>query len=157
VDVAEVIARGYAEYAPIFESEGWQVEKEIEPDLPAVTADAQVLESLLKNLLENALKYAGKGRWLGIHAKSEITRGKTEVQIIVSDRGPGIEPDELPHIFEPFYRGRSRSAGPAASGVGLGLSLVQRHLREMDGRIDVQTAVGQGTVFTMHLPAVKTG
>ena len=110
---------------------------------------------LLKNLIENALKYAGAGRWLGLSAEAAGARGSSEILITVSDHGPGIEQDDLPHIFEPFYRGRNPAAGPAIAGVGLGLSLVQRHVRAMGGRVTVATSSGQGAAFTLHLPAAK--
>jgi signal transduction histidine kinase len=155
VDVADIIAKALAEYTPAFEAEGWHIERQVEAGLPAAMADARVLESALKNLVENALKYAGAGRWLGIRARAERERERSEIRITVSDHGPGIKPDDLPHIFEPFYRGRNQTAGPAIAGVGLGLSLVQRQLRAMGGRVTVAAASGQGAAFTLHLPAAK--
>ncbi len=155
VNVADVIERALAEYLPAFEAEGWRVEKQVGTEMPPAIADAQVLESVLKNLLQNALKYAGKGRWLGISAQPAQKGNRSEVQIIVSDHGPGIEPEDLSHIFAPFYRGRNQAAGSAAPGVGLGLSLVRRHLAAMGGKVTVRTASGQGAAFTLHLPAAK--
>jgi signal transduction histidine kinase len=73
------------------------------------------------------------------------------VQITVADRGPGIAPKDLPHIFEPFYRGQSATAA-TISGTGLGLCLVERNLRALGGSVTVQSAPGDGTSFTLHLP-----
>jgi signal transduction histidine kinase len=155
VNVGDLITRALSEYGPTFEAEGWQVERQIATDLPMAQADAEVLETILKNLVQNALKYAGKGRWLGISAEAAHKSDGSEIQITIADRGPGIEAKDLPHVFEPFYRGRNKTTGATMPGVGLGLSLVQRHLQAMGGRITVKTAIGQGTAFTMHLPLKK--
>jgi signal transduction histidine kinase len=156
VDVADVIAKSLAGYANVLAAEGWHVEKQIEEGLPPVIADGHVVESALKNLIENALKYAGTGRWLAVTAQGASGRGRREVRITVADRGPGIKAEDLPHIFEPFYRGRNASSGPVAAGVGLGLSLVERHLRAMGGRVTVEPTAGHGAAFTLHLPAAKS-
>jgi signal transduction histidine kinase len=72
------------------------------------------------------------------------------VQITVADRGPGIAPKDLPHIFEPFFRGKNVAG--TISGAGLGLCLVERNLRALGGSVTVQSALGEGTSFTLHLP-----
>ena len=155
LDVASIIERALNEYAPTFNEGGWQVEKHIAQDLPQVLGDAQSLESAVKNLLENGLKYASEGKWLSVGARAEKNgKGTAEVQITVADHGPGIAQAELPHIFEPFYRGQEVLAS-STSGAGLGLSLVERHLRAHHGRVTVQSSPKDGTVFTLHLPALE--
>jgi signal transduction histidine kinase len=155
VNVAEIIDRALAEYAPAFDEGGWQVEKNVSEVLPQVLADAQSLESAVKNLLENGLKYASQGKWLSIGARTEKNRkGTAEVQITVADHGPGIAPADLPHIFEPFYRGQEVLAS-STSGAGLGLSLVERHIRAHHGQVTVQSSPKDGTAFTLHLPALE--
>ena len=151
VNVADAITRALAEYTPALEAEGWQIERKVDADLPPATADAQGLEIALKNLIQNALKYAGTGRWLGIAAQAAQSRGRTEIQIMVADRGPGIGPEDLPHIFDPFYRGHNLVAASEAPGVGLGLCLVRRHMQAMGGSVTVATGQGKGAVFTLHL------
>ncbi len=151
VCVEEVIERAFAEYAAAFAADDWQVEKNIESDLLPVMADAQALESAIKNLLQNALKYAASGKHLSIRAEATNEKRK-EVQITVADHGPGIDAKDLPHIFEPFYRGKKAWDSPAP-GTGLGLSLVERHLQAFGGRVTVKSSPG-GTAFTLHLPAV---
>jgi two-component system sensor histidine kinase SenX3 len=150
-NVTELAEHSLAEYVGSFAEDGWQVEQHFAEDLPLVITDGPAVESALKNLFENALKYAAQGKWLSVTARvAQTTRGK-EVQIIVADRGPGIAPKDLPHLFEPFYRGQSGSAA-TASGTGLGLCLVERNLRALGGSATVQSAVGEGTSFTLHLP-----
>jgi len=149
-NVVESAKRSLTEYSAAFAEDGWQVEQHFEEDLPLVLTDGPALESSLKNLFENALKYAAQGKWLSLTARgAQGTKGR-EVQITVADRGPGIAPKDLPHIFEPFYRGRSVSA--TTSGTGLGLCLVERNLRALGGRVTVISKQGNGTTFTLHLP-----
>jgi signal transduction histidine kinase len=150
-NVTEIAERSLAEYAVPFAEDGWQIEQHFAEDLPLVRTDGPALESALKNLFENALKYAARGKWLSVSARdAQGTKGR-EVQITVADRGPGIAPKDLPHIFEPFYRGQSETAA-TTSGAGLGLCLVERNLRALGGGVTVKSAPGNGTSFTLHLP-----
>ncbi len=150
-NVTEIAERSLAEYAVPFAEDGWQIEQHFAEDLPLVLTDGPALESALKNLFENALKYAARGKWLSVSAcAAQGTKGK-EVQITVADRGHGIAPKDLPHIFEPFYRGQSVIAA-TTSGTGLGLCLVERNLRALGGSVTVQSTPGDGTSFTLHLP-----
>ena len=150
-NVTEIAERSLAEYAVPFAEDGWQIEQHFAEDLPLVLTDGPALESALKNLFENALKYAARGKWLSVSACAAQGRKGREVQITVADRGPGIAPKDLPHIFEPFYRGQSVIAA-TTSGAGLGLCLVERNLRALGGSVTVQSAPGDGTSFTLHLP-----
>ena len=150
-NVTEIAERSLAEYAMPFAEDGWQIEQHFAEDLPLVLTDGPALESALKNLFENALKYAARAKWLSVTACAAQDRKGREVQITVADRGPGIAPKDLPHIFEPFYRGQSAIAA-TTSGAGLGLCLVERTLRALGGSVTVQSAPGDGTSFTLHLP-----
>lgn len=152
VEVKKIIDRAFDEHSTAFEEGGWHVDKQIDEDLPQVLADAQSLESAIENLLENGLKYASEGKRLSISAKSVEHRRHREVQITVADKGPGIAPADLPHIFEPFYRGQGVLAS-SINGSGLGLCLVERHLRAQGGRVTVKSSPVEGTAFTLHLPA----
>jgi signal transduction histidine kinase len=154
-NVTEIIKRSLAEYAVTFADAGWQIEQHFAADLPLVLTDGPALESALKNLFENALKYAARGKWLSVSACVAQARNRSEVQITVADRGPGIAPKDLPHIFEPFYRGRSVAA--TTSGTGLGLCLVERNLRALVGSVTVHSTPGNGTSFTLHLPVFLSG
>jgi signal transduction histidine kinase len=152
-DAGETIDRTLAEYASAFAGADWQVEKEIAANLPLVLTDGPLLESALKNLIENALKYAAKGKWLMVSAQTNGNQRGGEVQIAVTDHGPGISAKDLPHVFEPFYRGHDASTSNIG-GAGLGLSLVERQLCAVGGRVTVQSAENHGASFTLHLPVV---
>jgi signal transduction histidine kinase len=131
---------------------GLIVHREIAADLPPVLGDAAALRSAVQNLLANAVKYGGTDRWVGIRA--EHVRERSEVRITVSDHGAGIPSSELPHIFEPFYRGADALARQI-HGNGLGLSLVRRIVTAHGGKVTVTSRAGAGSAFTITLPAAK--
>jgi signal transduction histidine kinase len=128
------------------------VHREIAPDLPAVLGDATALRSAVQNLVANAVKYGGRDRWVGIRAQRVREKRRDEVRITVSDHGPGIPAADLPHIFEPFYRGAD-AIERQIHGHGLGLSLVRRIVVAHGGHVAVSTRPGAGTSFTITLPA----
>jgi two-component system phosphate regulon sensor histidine kinase PhoR len=156
VDVKVAIQNALHEHEDYFAKEGWLVRQELAPDLPAVLADPLILENVVKTLVQNAVKYAGEGKWLQVEAQTSNRRRKREVLIQIADRGPGIESEDLPHIFQPFYRAK-KVAASAMPGTGLGLSLARRHLRSFNADITVESTSPQGTVFTVHLPATRSG
>jgi len=153
-DAAAIVQRALDEYGASLRDGGWQVERNVEENLPLVLAEASSVESAVKNLFGNAIKYGGAGRWLGVTATSGPNGRRKEVQITVEDHGPGIDPADLAHIFEPFYRGQGVLAS-TVPGAGLGLSIVKRHIEAQGGRVSVESTKGKGTRFTIHLPAVS--
>ena len=76
------------------------------------------------------------------------------MEVAVADRGPGMDPEDLPHVFEPFYRGRGRAAS-AVPGSGLGLTVVNNIVQAHGGHVDVDSAVERGTTFTVTLPLAE--
>jgi len=154
VPVAETIDAAVTDLAHLTAANGFTVEKELAPDLPPVMADAKALGRCLQNLMTNALKYGSRGRWMGIRAQPGSGSEAGEVLITVQDRGQGIAPDEIPHIFEPFYRGNAARASQV-HGTGLGLSLAKEAAEAMGGRLTVTSRMGEGSAFTLHFPAAK--
>jgi len=139
----------------ILAAEGFDVELWIDGNLPPVLADRQALVRCLRNLIENALKYSGDSRWIGISAElEEPSNPEAGIRITVADHGFGIEPSELQHIYEPFYRG-SRAIAAQIHGSGLGLSVVTHIVNEMHGRLSVSSRIGEGTSFVLHLQVAK--
>jgi len=124
-----------------------QVEVEVEPDLPPLNVNARHAKQLWTNLVSNAIKYTPDGGHVGVTFKQEGER----LTGIVADTGIGIPEDELPLIFEDFYRSKAAKAH-TQMGTGLGLSIVKRILEAYGGTIDVTSVVDQGTTFTFQLP-----
>ena len=128
---------------------------EVEADLPAadlfVLGDEDGLRRGVANLVGNAIKHGGDKN--SVRVSVEGLSG--EVSISVSDRGPGIPPSEVPHLFEAFYRGR-RARERQVRGSGLGLSLVQQIAREHGGRVEVKTNPGKGSRFSLILPMARS-
>jgi signal transduction histidine kinase len=129
----------------------FEIERKIPADLPLVNADSVALGRAIQNLLSNAMKYGGDSRWIGLSAGLVKTANGEELQIKVSDHGLGIAPSEQERIFEPFYRGKEAQAAQI-HGNGLGLSLVKQIVAAHGGRMSVESKVGQGSVFILHLP-----
>jgi two-component system sensor histidine kinase BaeS len=149
VDVAELLADVSTSFSGQAEAAGIVLRVETEGGLPAIVGDVGRLDQVLSNLLANALRYTTAGGTITLRAQP--TDGG--VCIVVRDTGQGIPAEDLPYIFDRFWRGdRSRSrAGGAGSGLGLAIArqLVQAH----GGRIGVESAPGEGTAFTIELPA----
>jgi signal transduction histidine kinase len=149
ISVGDVVADAVTASRPHLEDHGFTLDVHVPADLPLVLGDRASLSRSIQNLLSNAVKYAGEGRWVGLSASGG--RSPAEVQLAVSDRGPGIAASELPHIFEPFYRG-AEAVGAQVHGSGIGLSLVARVMREHGGRVTVDSTPGRGATFTLHVP-----
>ena len=130
----------------------FEVETDIETELPFVAADPSALGRAIQNLISNAVKYSGDSRWIGIRARTERRENGVGVSITVEDRGIGILPGDLPHIFEPFYRGHE-VVSAQIRGSGLGLNLVKHIIESHGGRVSVESVPGTKTAFTLHLPA----
>jgi two-component system NtrC family sensor kinase len=121
-----------------------KINRRLAPDLPRVYSDAPQLRQVILNLLNNAT-YA-------IQRNGEVTvttrlAGKDALEIVISDTGPGIPPEDLPRIFDPFF-----TTKPPGQGTGLGLSICHGIIEKLGGRIIVISEVGQGAAFTIRLP-----
>jgi signal transduction histidine kinase len=152
VPVAETIESAIDNLSHLTRANKFIVDREVAPDLPPVLADAKALGRCLQNLMTNALRYAAAGGRMAIRARTGAGPEAGEVLITIEDRGPGIAPDELPHIFEPFYRGHAARASQV-HGTGLGLSLAKEAVEAMGGRLTVSSRLGEGSAFTLHIPA----
>jgi signal transduction histidine kinase len=113
-------------------------------DQAIVEGDPDRLKQLLLNLVDNALKYTPPGGMVTL----SLYRDQAWVRISVEDTGVGIPPDVLPHVFDRFYRAQREGR----KGVGLGLSIARWIADAHDGHLSVESAVGEGTTFTISLP-----
>jgi two-component system, OmpR family, sensor histidine kinase KdpD len=120
----------------------------VDADLPLIRADAAQLERAFANLLENAARYSG-GHPVSVRARAVGHR----IIVRIVDRGPGVPPAEKARIFEPFYRGPSRSdSANGHRGSGLGLAIVRGFVEANGGRVWVESLPGQGSTFVVELP-----
>jgi signal transduction histidine kinase len=119
-----------------------------EQDLPLIHGDYNQLSQLVTNLLINSLRYTRKGNVL---LSTAAPNGRERVVISVEDTGIGILPEDLPHVFERFYRGNHRQPADIP-GTGLGLAIVKEIVEIHQGDIQVESNVDVGTIFTVSLP-----
>ncbi len=153
---------------------------EYDATLPAARGDGKAIRRALCSIIENAIKYTAIGGAIKIsaHLASGETSGKTgenpldfaapspnEIAIVVEDTGRGIHPEDIPHLFQKFYRGKKEvphdettdgtpddAMGRAETpGVGLGLYLAKRLISELGGRVEAASEVGRGSSFTIYL------
>lgn len=112
-----------------------------------VVADIGLIERALTNLVENAIKFTPRGGRVTVGLAESLGR----ITVTIADTGSGIPPDDLPHVFDRFYRVAAGS--PAAAGTGLGLAIVKRVAELHQGRVEVTSSPGEGSVFRLVLPA----
>jgi signal transduction histidine kinase len=127
--------------------EGITVRQRLGRGLPAILGDANTLQQVIMNLLTNAWDALDTGGEIVIET-GLAEAPEASVRLVVQDNGPGIAPEVLPRIFDPFFSTKAR-------GTGLGLSITDGIVREHGGTIDVESAPGQGTRFTLTFPVFK--
>ncbi len=148
IDAARVTRETVETLAPLADDRAVSLHIEASDGLPRVNADPDRLRQVVLNLVENALRHTPQGGEVRI----SVQNAGESVRISVADTGRGIGPDDLPHIFEHFYRAdpsRARSSG----GTGLGLAIVKSLVEAHGGWVTVQSDVGTGSTFTVTLPA----
>ncbi|MEK3881490.1 ATP-binding protein [Paenibacillus sp. PL2-23] len=115
-------------------------------------ADEDRLEQVLTNLMDNALRHTPAGKSITISGEAQVVSGKAYIQLKVIDEGIGIPPEDVPYIFERFYKAdKARKRGDSA-GTGLGLAIVKNLIDLHHGKINVESFGGAGTTFTLLLP-----
>jgi two-component system sensor histidine kinase BaeS len=142
-DLAEIAAAACASLAGHFESSQLTLDTRLDP--APVRADSRWMYQVITNLLGNAVKFTPAGGRVTVSTGTDGDRAR----LTVADTGVGIEPDQLPHVFERFWRGTNPMR---AAGSGIGLAIVAELVRGHDGEIDVTSTPGEGTVFAVALP-----
>ena len=139
---------------PILEQHGFTVDIQRAEGTPPVLGDFQGILRCVQNLLDNAAKYSGDSRWIGVRLTvSDGANGTSEVAISIADHGIGVNPEELEHICDPFYRAPGAVAAQIR-GSGLGLSVVRHIMKAIGGRLSVASEKGRGSIFTLYLRTV---
>lgn len=152
-DVAPVVQRIVDAMAPLAWGGGRvQVVAETADDLSPACVDESRLEQILANLVRNGIRHTPPGGIVVVAAADEASEdGASVVRIEVCDTGEGIAPEELPHIWERFYRGENARSDDGR-GAGLGLALVKELAEAMGGSVEADSVVGEGSRFVVRLP-----
>jgi two-component system OmpR family sensor kinase len=146
-ELAQDVAQQHALSA---QSKGVRLEAELPEDLPPVRADIGLIERVLQNLLENALRHTPSGGLITVSLRRESTREGSHIIVQVADNGEGIAPEDLPRIFDRSFRASSTRGDDG--GAGLGLAITRRIAQLHGSDIEVQSTRGEGTTFSFTLP-----
>lgn len=150
VDLNGLLQRAAAMLTPLLEEKHLQFQVDLAEQLPLLELDPDRLNQVVYNLVVNAIRYTDPGTVITL--TSRVQNG--QVQLLVADQGPGIAPEDLPHIFEHFYRGdKSRNRGTGGSGIGL--SLAKSFVENQGGTLTVANTQPKGAVFQVTFPIEK--
>jgi signal transduction histidine kinase len=149
-DIIDLVRQGVTPWEPQLRAREISLSLVLPDDLPAINIDWQRVSQVLHNILENAVAHTPKGGTINVAANA---KGKW-VEVSVSDTGEGIPAEDLPHIFERFYR-VDKSRARATGGSGLGLTIAKRLVEAHGGAITVQSKLGKGSRFSFTLPVAE--
>ena len=150
LNLADILGKTVALLASKAEERGLSLELELPPELPLVQADARSMEEVFTNLISNGINYTPDG---GTVTVSAIPHGEY-LEFRVSDTGVGIAPEEIPKIFDKFYRVKHPETRQVI-GTGLGLSIVKGIIEAHRGSVEVESKPGVGTTFRVLLPTIS--
>jgi signal transduction histidine kinase len=145
--ISELISDIANKYRIISQKKGISINAFIPKDLPMVEADILLIDRVLQNIIDNALKFCKEGDFINIEIRQETNE---KIEVSIADSGEGISPDELPHIFDRYTKAKDYG-----DGTGLGLAIVKEIIELHKSDIKVFSQPGNGTSFSFHLPAIK--
>jgi signal transduction histidine kinase len=153
---ADIIDAVLASTEGLIRAGQFTVERDVPPNLPPVLGERIAVSQCIENLITNAIKYSRDERRIGIRARVvDAGNNQRHVQISVSDSGIGIAADDMPHIFEPFYRSAAVRRAQI-HGTGLGLALAKQLAESMGGTLTVVSEPGRGSTFTLSLHCAES-
>lgn len=150
VDVQELVGECIDSLKPVISAKALQMTLDFPPDLPHMLADRARLQQILLNLISNAVKYTQPEGWIRVVGE----RRDKMVRVVVQDNGMGISPEDQVHIFERFYRVR-RPETDSIEGTGLGLAIVKSLVEAHNGKIGLESRLGEGTTFFVTIPTAE--
>jgi signal transduction histidine kinase len=148
VDLKPLLGNLVLAFQPQAERAGIDLSCSLDRESRLVLADAEQLKEAVNNLVENAIKYSASGGKVAVELRQE----KAQINIIVRDTGRGIPRDDLPRVMERFYQVDKARSNSADRSIGLGLAIASEVVRAHQGRIDIDSTEGVGTVVTISLP-----
>jgi signal transduction histidine kinase len=149
-NVGVVVEETVAGLLRVAQAKGIELSIQSPPRLPRIRADRHQIKQVFINLLDNAVKYCPEGSEVQVRLETD----RESIIVEVADNGPGIPPEDLPHVFEKMYRVEKESTR-SVEGSGLGLSIVKRIVELHGGQIAVESTVGEGTTFRVSLPLAE--
>ncbi|AIQ42441.1 ATP-binding protein [Paenibacillus sp. FSL R7-0297] len=156
VDAGELLERVYRKFSVRAKERDIILElKRPDTELLLKAADEDKLEQVLTNLLDNAFRHTPADKRICIRADSTVLEGRRVLEIEIRDQGVGITPEDLPYIFERFYKADKARVRGESGGTGLGLAIVKNIVESHHGSIHASSKLGEGTAFTLRLPVEK--
>lgn len=149
-DVGQLVARALSMIKPLADEKGVVVDSAL-TDVPPAEVDANRINQVIYNLLTNAIRYTPAGGRIVVAAGAAGADKGGWLKLSVSDTGQGIAAEDLPHIFDHFYRA-DKSRARKSGGSGIGLAIVRQLVEAHGGRVEVESAPGQGSRFSVYLP-----
>ncbi len=146
-NLGETVRSVFQSFMVLAAQKNIQLHLDIEPSMPFMVFDAPKIELILNNLLSNALKFTPENGKVSLTCRLEDHTDKKKILIQVTDNGPGIAAKDIPLVFDRFYQ-----VDASGGGTGIGLALSQELAMLMNGRITVQSSLGEGAIFTLRLP-----
>jgi signal transduction histidine kinase len=146
-NLAEIVLNTLNSYRYHLVKKGFEIEEEIDQDIPVVIFDKNAVEGILINFFSNVIKFSTDNKEMTVR----LNKMREEIRLEVADRGIGISPDDLPNIFNRFYRVKS-SADYDTRGSGLGLTLAKHVIDAHGWQIDVKSNPGKGSIFSISIP-----
>jgi signal transduction histidine kinase len=147
LDLLTLVEEALSRFELQVKEQGFELHVDIPASLPPVRADRAAMLQVLDNLLDNAIRYSNGNRTLTLSASAR----EKQISLCITDSGPGIPTDELPRVFDKFFRGRNISA----AGSGLGLAIAQRLMHDHGGAIRLHSSQGHGTTAEVLLCPAK--
>jgi len=141
--VAEFLRHIGKQLAPRAARQGISLNVQVDGSIPVIQADENRLKQVLINLIDNSLKFTGSNGTIKVHSRCK----QGQVIITVEDTGAGIPEQDLPHVFQKFYKGDSQAAGS-----GLGLSIAEQIIKLHGGQLSINSREGAGTTVEIALP-----
>ncbi len=152
VNVSQLLQRIHRKYAALAKDRGIALEWRAEEQLVLEQADEDRMEQVLANLLSNAIRHTPPGKAIRLSARRVTAGGGDWVELEVADEGMGIPAEDLPYIFERFYKADKARKRDGGGGTGLGLAIVRHLVEAHGGEIHVRSELGKGTTFTVRIP-----
>lgn len=148
--LSDLVSDTLESFSQLAKQQGIRLEGEVDGDVDPVYMDTQAIGRVLNNLISNALRHTTAGGEVRVWAR----RAASGVEVTVRDTGEGIRPQDIPHVFERFYRGDAARSRNRGTGAGLGLAIARGIVRAHGGDIGVESdgVPGTGTQFTFHIP-----